>query len=216
MGFRFHRRIKILPGVTLNVGKRGISTSVGVRGAHVTFGKNGTRTTVGIPGTGISYTTLAKNYTSSVSGGVGVPYLKRCPYCGHGMRKRWDACPACHRLLVQPPLPTEPSISSEHIHCTRCGAVFQEQPHFCSQCGQKLEECTPEIDPVPSADVAKLYEDHNFSVCPHCHYPIPRGKGCKYCFNCGTILPEDSGYTSGSGCWLWILGGALLLGILFL
>jgi hypothetical protein len=60
MGFRFRRSIKILPGIRLNFGKRGISTSIGVRGAHVTFGKTGTRTTVGLPGNGISYTHLDK------------------------------------------------------------------------------------------------------------------------------------------------------------
>jgi hypothetical protein len=58
MGFRFHRSVKILPGIRLNFGKRGISTSIGVRGAHVTFGKSGTRTTVGLPGSGLSYTHL--------------------------------------------------------------------------------------------------------------------------------------------------------------
>lgn len=60
MGFRFQRRIKIIPGVTLNVGKRGVSTSIGRRGAHITFGQNGVRRTAGIPGTGISYTSLSK------------------------------------------------------------------------------------------------------------------------------------------------------------
>jgi hypothetical protein len=60
MGFRFRRSIKILPGIRLNIGKRGVSTSVGVRGAHVTLGKSGTRTTVGIPGSGLSYTHLEK------------------------------------------------------------------------------------------------------------------------------------------------------------
>jgi Protein of unknown function (DUF4236) len=60
MGFRFRRSIKILPGIRLNFGKRGVSTSIGVRGAHVTFSKTGTRTTVGLPGSGISYTHLDK------------------------------------------------------------------------------------------------------------------------------------------------------------
>src|ERR1700693_1774677 len=64
MGFRFRRSVKILPGVRLNFGKRGVSTSVGVRGAHVTFGKSGTRTTVGVPGTGLSYTHLEKPHRS--------------------------------------------------------------------------------------------------------------------------------------------------------
>ena len=56
MPLRFRRSIRILPGLRVNLGKRGASVSVGVRGAHVTFGKTGTRTTVGLPGTGVSYT----------------------------------------------------------------------------------------------------------------------------------------------------------------
>jgi hypothetical protein len=56
MGFRFQRRLKILPGISLNISKSGISTSIGTRGAKVTLGHGKVRTTVGIPGTGISYT----------------------------------------------------------------------------------------------------------------------------------------------------------------
>ncbi len=55
MGLRFRRRIKIIPGVHLNISRSGISTSVGVRGASVTLGKRGTYGNVGLPGTGISY-----------------------------------------------------------------------------------------------------------------------------------------------------------------
>ena len=57
MGFRFSRRIRILPGVRLNLSKSGVSTSIGGHGAWLTFGKRGTRATVGIPGTGLSYST---------------------------------------------------------------------------------------------------------------------------------------------------------------
>lgn len=56
MGLRFRRSIKIAPGVKINLGKKGISTSIGKRGAGITFGPNGTSTHVGIPGTGVSYT----------------------------------------------------------------------------------------------------------------------------------------------------------------
>lgn len=42
---RFQRRIKILPGITLNVGKTGVSASAGPQGAKVTVGKTGVRTT---------------------------------------------------------------------------------------------------------------------------------------------------------------------------
>ncbi|MHB8477861.1 MAG: DUF4236 domain-containing protein [Steroidobacteraceae bacterium] len=52
MGFRFRRSVKILPGIRLNFGKRGVSTSIGVRGAHITFGGTGTRTTVGLAHSG--------------------------------------------------------------------------------------------------------------------------------------------------------------------
>lgn len=57
MGFRFSRRVRILPGVRVNFGKTGASVSVGRRGSWLTFGKRGTRATVGLPGTGLSYTT---------------------------------------------------------------------------------------------------------------------------------------------------------------
>ena len=54
MSILFRRRIKIIPGVRLNISKSGLSASVGVRGASVTLGgKGGTYANLGIPGTGI-------------------------------------------------------------------------------------------------------------------------------------------------------------------
>jgi len=55
MGFRFSRRIGILPGLNLNFSGSGVSLSAGIRGAHVNFGSRGTYASVGIPGTGLSY-----------------------------------------------------------------------------------------------------------------------------------------------------------------
>ena len=60
---RFWRRVKIAPGLTLNVSKSGPSLSLGPRGAKYTVGPRGRRTTVGLPGTGLHYTS-----TSSGSG----------------------------------------------------------------------------------------------------------------------------------------------------
>ncbi len=57
MSFRFWRRIRIAPGVTLNLSKSGGSLSFGPRGAKFTIGPRGKRATVGIPGTGLFYTT---------------------------------------------------------------------------------------------------------------------------------------------------------------
>jgi len=56
MSFRFWRRIKIAPGVTLNLSKSGGSLSFGPRGAKLTVGSRGKRATVGLPGTGLFYT----------------------------------------------------------------------------------------------------------------------------------------------------------------
>ncbi|HLI35225.1 MAG TPA: DUF4236 domain-containing protein [Terriglobia bacterium] len=50
---RLFRRVRIAPGVSLNLAKHGPSLSLGVRGAHLTVARSGIRRTVGIPGTGI-------------------------------------------------------------------------------------------------------------------------------------------------------------------
>ena len=55
MGFRFQKRISILPGVRINLSKGGVSTSLGPRGADVNIGPHGVTTNAGIPGTGLSY-----------------------------------------------------------------------------------------------------------------------------------------------------------------
>lgn len=59
MGLRFQRRIKIAPGVTVNLSKSGIGASVGVRGARYGVNPKGqTYKSVGLPGTGLSYRTV--------------------------------------------------------------------------------------------------------------------------------------------------------------
>lgn len=59
MSFRFWRRIRIGPGVSVNLSKSGASLSFGPRGAKVTVGPRGSRATIGIPGTGLFYTTTS-------------------------------------------------------------------------------------------------------------------------------------------------------------
>lgn len=71
MGFRFQKRIRIAPGISLNLSKSGISTSIGARGARMTFGHGKSRSTVGLPGTGLSYTTT----TRSAGSGAGLVLL---------------------------------------------------------------------------------------------------------------------------------------------
>lgn len=55
MGLNFRKRVSILPGLSLNFGKRGTSVTIGKRGASISIGQNGTYANVGVSGTGISY-----------------------------------------------------------------------------------------------------------------------------------------------------------------
>lgn len=55
MALRFRRRIRLMPGVHLNVGTRGLSVSAGIRGASITAGARGVYANAGVPGTGLSF-----------------------------------------------------------------------------------------------------------------------------------------------------------------
>ena len=55
MDLMFRKRIKILPGIHINLSKSGVSTSIGRRGASVNIGKRGTYFNTGLSGTGIYY-----------------------------------------------------------------------------------------------------------------------------------------------------------------
>jgi len=56
MAFRFWRRIRLAPGVTLNLSKSMASLSLGPRGAKYTISPHGNRMTAGLTGTGLFYT----------------------------------------------------------------------------------------------------------------------------------------------------------------
>lgn len=55
MAWSYRKRIKIIPGVHLNISKKGISTSIGVKGASVNFSSSGPRLNTGIRGFSNSY-----------------------------------------------------------------------------------------------------------------------------------------------------------------
>ena len=57
MGFRFQKRIKLFPGVRLNLSNGSPSLSIGARGASLTVGKRGVYANAGIPGSGLSHRT---------------------------------------------------------------------------------------------------------------------------------------------------------------
>jgi len=74
MGLRFQRRIKVLPGLRINLSKSGVGFSVGGRGAHIGITARGQRyTSIGMPGTGVSW----REYQHK-------PAARRCDLCAPG------------------------------------------------------------------------------------------------------------------------------------
>ena len=73
MGLRFRKRIKIMPGLSMNLSKGGVGLSTGVKGARVSLGADGkVRGSAGIPGTGIYATeTLSGKSKKSTSKSTG-------------------------------------------------------------------------------------------------------------------------------------------------
>jgi hypothetical protein len=142
MGWRFRRRVKILPGITLNFSKSGVSTSVGWRGYHKTFSKKGVRTTAGIPGTGISYTEYSpKREGQSQEVGYWVPLLVCIIIVGGFIS-------VCHRSKPNSPVGVSATAAPS------ASSVVETSP---------IVEATPESTPTPvtvkRAELVKLPTD---------------------------------------------------------
>ena len=80
MTLRFRQTFRLFPGVRINVGKRGLSATIGVPGAAINVGRKGVRSTVGIPGSGLSYSSTILPFAGSgggnrrsAPGGGGIP-----------------------------------------------------------------------------------------------------------------------------------------------
>lgn len=95
MGWGFKKSFKILPGVKINVGKKGISSAtVGGKLARVNVGKKGVSASTSVPGTGVSYNQkLTGNHKQAperkcfcpLCGIEGEPDAKFCGSCGGQM-----------------------------------------------------------------------------------------------------------------------------------
>lgn len=95
MGFRFRKRIKIAPGVKLNVTAKGLSSvSLGGKGFTLNAGKAGVKTTASIHGTGLS---CSENLTSSTKKhkGSNIMAMIKCDECGQEISKKAEKCPKC-------------------------------------------------------------------------------------------------------------------------
>ena len=70
MVWSFRKRIKVIPGVYINLSKSGISANAGVRGASLTFRPDGVYRNLGIPGTGLYSREKLGNYGAESPGQV--------------------------------------------------------------------------------------------------------------------------------------------------
>ena len=77
MSFRFWRRIRLAPGVTLNLSKSAASLSLGPRGAKYTISPRGNRATVDLPGSGLFYTVHDRERTGRAAPAPKVPQRDR-------------------------------------------------------------------------------------------------------------------------------------------
>lgn len=81
-GLRFQRRIRLLPGVHLNLSLSGVGVSAGGRGFHVGRTARGqTYVSAGLPGTGLS----VRRYAPEPRIGIGGATQSSRPSFGHGV-----------------------------------------------------------------------------------------------------------------------------------
>ena len=132
MGFRFQKRISILPGVRINLSKSGASASVGPRGADVNIGPHGVTTNAGIPGTGLSYRQKAgggKTWIAVLAliGGLGVWAFQHMGKVEKAIAPLAPAHVAAATPQQASPAPVNTAASAvRYVH--RAGSVLRAEP----------------------------------------------------------------------------------------
>jgi len=110
MALRFRRSFRIAPGIKLNLTRRGLGATVGVRGAHVSVNSNGRLTeSVGAPGSGLYF-------QQSRRIGGGSPN-EQAPEQSPEDAGSSEVCPECH----------QPMTPDADGFCPKCG-VFVGAP----------------------------------------------------------------------------------------
>lgn len=92
MGLHYRHSLTLIPGVRLNIGRRGISTTIGVPGASVNLGARGAYVNLGIPGTGLGVRSRVDPE--------------------HGRAQRRDAAPEPNPRLTQPEWASSPEFEA--------------------------------------------------------------------------------------------------------
>ncbi len=171
MGFRFFRRVRIIPGVRLNLSKSGMSASLGGRGAWFTVGPKRTRTTVGLPGTGLYYTQAnswkgRNNGSNEAAGkvnrppwgriilalGIGLFLLETCGDHPHPLQQSLIALPAPPSALIAPSAaPVVADYCVAHPGAPSCRTDTTPAPASAVLTLDSDPHPAPDFQPAPSA-----------------------------------------------------------------
>lgn len=121
MGWRFRKSFKILPGVRVNLSKKGISSvSVGPTGAKVNVGRQGTSLTTSIPGTGLyHHQKLSGPSRTNEQAIEPTAFFWHCPVCQFANRSMFSYCGGCGYTK-----PAEPAAGSWTDKNTAIAAVI--------------------------------------------------------------------------------------------
>jgi len=86
---KFRKRVKLFPGVNINLSQAGISTTIGVKGASVNIGKKGMYLNTNIPGTGFYNRTKIASFNTPAQGPLAPapPNTSTQPAPGHPTAK---------------------------------------------------------------------------------------------------------------------------------
>ncbi|MDQ3220949.1 MAG: DUF4236 domain-containing protein [Acidobacteriota bacterium] len=117
MAWRFRKSFKVLPGVRLNVSKKGLtSATIGKRGLSASVGKQGVHQNVGLAGTGLSYRSKIGDLGSfgpwAALGAVAVLLLSvmiLCAVCGRRSESPEQTRPVQVASTPMPSITTTPT-----------------------------------------------------------------------------------------------------------
>ncbi|MDQ3747917.1 MAG: DUF4236 domain-containing protein [Acidobacteriota bacterium] len=139
MGWRFRKSAKIFPGIRLNFGKNGFtSTTFGKGWFSSNVSKRGVKHTLSIPGTGISYQTKT---TRTGSLAKNTPLYKptetcwTCSKCAMINLPESANCEICNR--ENPRIRTNAMIAAGQIYwyCKKCYTANLPDSRYCEKCG---------------------------------------------------------------------------------
>lgn len=180
---RFRKSIRICKGIRLNFSGSGVSMSMGVRGASVTLGKTGVYANYGIPGTGLYNRVKIAGGSKSASTRSTNNALKSLPLSSYNITITIDDNGEKY-IEIHDPYGWEVSDSSLIAKIKRTDkykaelerALFEKQEEINSAFLSMIRICKLSEKPVDFAEVRKAYNKLCSSLDSDTIFPLPKPK----------------------------------------